>query len=89
MKRGPYASAAPPFPLAARLMADRAFPLPLLGLVHTSAEIRQWRPLSTEDALELTVYAERLRPHRRGTVIATEARRDGALLTEALGPAEQ
>ncbi|MFF3764445.1 MaoC family dehydratase [Streptomyces sp. NPDC001922] len=70
------------FPLTARLMADRAFPLPLLGLVHTSAEIRQWAPLSTEDVLELGVHAEGLRAHRRGTTatIVTEARRDGELV---------
>jgi len=27
------------FPLAARIMADRAFPLPMLGLVHTSIDL--------------------------------------------------
>lgn len=70
------------FPAAARLMADRAFPLPLLGLVHTSVEITQSAPLSPEDPLELAVFAEELRPHRKGTevVMVTEVRREGELV---------
>ncbi|NGO79453.1 hypothetical protein G6045_27935 [Streptomyces sp. YC504] len=56
------------FPLAMKLMAARDFPLPLLGLVHTSIEIRQEAaPLRVEDRLELFVHAEKLAPHRRGT----------------------
>ncbi|MFG2195462.1 MaoC/PaaZ C-terminal domain-containing protein [Streptomyces sp. NPDC048639] len=67
------------FPLAARLMAARAFPLPLPGLVHTSIEITQWAPLSPDDSVDLSVHAEELKAHRRGTeaVIVTEAWRDG------------
>ncbi|MFE2425706.1 MaoC/PaaZ C-terminal domain-containing protein [Streptomyces sp. NPDC059373] len=70
------------FPLAAKLMAARSFPLPLLGLVHTSIEITQHWPLSVHDRPELTVYAEELRPHHRGTeaVVVTEARLDGTLV---------
>jgi acyl dehydratase len=66
------------FPLAIRLMADRSFPLPLLGLVHTRIEITQHHALRPEDPLELTVYADELRPHRRGTEVTmvTEARLD-------------
>lgn len=64
------------FPLAARIMAARDFPLPLMGLVHTSVEITAHRVLTVADRPELTVYAERLRPHRRGTevVMVTQAR---------------
>ncbi|GAA3087890.1 MaoC/PaaZ C-terminal domain-containing protein [Streptomyces rectiviolaceus] len=67
------------FPLAMRLMTTRAFPLPLLGLVHTSIEITQHRTLTTADSLELVVYADQLAPHRRGTeaTLVTEARVDG------------
>ncbi|MEU6768902.1 MaoC/PaaZ C-terminal domain-containing protein [Streptomyces sp. NPDC046853] len=67
------------FPLAMRLMTTRAFPLPLLGLVHTSIEITQHRALTTADSLELSVHAARLTPHRRGTeaTLVTEARVDG------------
>ncbi|MFK8847487.1 MaoC family dehydratase [Streptomyces sp. Ac-502] len=70
------------FPLAARLMSARDFPLPMLGLVHTGIEITQYAPLHPTDTLELTVYASALRPHRRGTevVMTTEARRGGALV---------
>ncbi|MWA12795.1 MaoC family dehydratase [Streptomyces sp. BA2] len=67
------------FPLAMRLMTTRAFPLPLLGLVHTSIEITQQRALTTDDSLELVVYAGQLASHRRGTeaTLVTEARVDG------------
>jgi acyl dehydratase len=68
------------FPLAARLMAARDFPLPLAGLVHTSVEITARRPPALADLLELTVYADELMPHRRGTEVAviTEVRVVGA-----------
>ncbi|MFE0099432.1 MaoC family dehydratase [Streptomyces sp. NPDC059009] len=73
------------FPLAMRLMAARAFPLPLLGLVHTSIEISRHRPLLPTDDLELTSYAEPLRPHRRGTeaTLVTEVRTGGTLTWES------
>ena len=67
------------FPLAARIMARRDFPLPLMGLVHTSIEITSHRPLTVDDRPELLVTADGLRPHRRGTevVVVTEARVGG------------
>ncbi|WP_327430783.1 MaoC/PaaZ C-terminal domain-containing protein [Streptomyces sp. NBC_01236] len=73
------------FPLAMRIMASRRFPLPLLGLVHTSIEITQRRELAATAAYELTVYTEGLTPHRRGTeaTVATEARVDGSLVWES------
>ncbi|MGH4032413.1 MaoC family dehydratase [Actinomycetota bacterium Odt1-20B] len=73
------------FPLTMRLMAARDFPLPLLGLVHTSIEISRHRPLLRTDELELTAYAEPLRPHRRGTeaTLVTEVRVDGDLTWES------
>ncbi|MFD9068640.1 MaoC family dehydratase [Streptomyces lasiicapitis] len=55
------------FPLTMRLMAAREFPLPLLGLVHTSVEIVQRRALLPDEELEVTTYTEKLTPHRRGT----------------------
>ncbi len=69
------------FPLTMRLMADPSFPLPLLGLVHTSIEITRHGPLTGADTPELTVYASELTPHRRGTEvkITTEARLAGTL----------
>jgi acyl dehydratase len=67
------------FPLAARIMAARAFPLPLMGLVHTSIDIRASRPLTAGDRPDLVVYADGLRAHRRGTevVMVTQARLGG------------
>ncbi|MEV0529443.1 MaoC/PaaZ C-terminal domain-containing protein [Streptomyces sp. NPDC050439] len=68
------------FPLAMRLMSARGFPLPLLGLVHTSIEIDQQRALTTADELELAVHATQLAPHHRGTeaTVVTEARVGGS-----------
>lgn len=67
------------FPLAARIMAARAFPLPLMGLVHTSIDIRAYGPLTAGDRPDLVVYADGLRAHRRGTevVMVTRARLAG------------
>ncbi|MFJ8924792.1 MaoC/PaaZ C-terminal domain-containing protein [Streptomyces sp. NPDC102415] len=73
------------FPLAMRLMTGRDFPLPVLGLVHTWIEITGHRELHPADALELTVYADELTPHRRGTevTVVTEARLAGELVWES------
>ncbi|MFD7867744.1 MaoC family dehydratase [Streptomyces sp. NPDC057682] len=73
------------FPLAMGLMTRRAFPLPVTGLVHTWIEITAHRALRPEDPLELTVYAQELSPHRRGTEVTmvTEARLSGALVWES------
>ncbi|MER5949339.1 MaoC/PaaZ C-terminal domain-containing protein [Streptomyces sp. NPDC001904] len=67
------------FPLAMRLMSARSFPLPLLGLVHTSIEITQQRDLAPTGTYELTVAIPELRPHRRGTeaVVVTGLRPTG------------
>lgn len=67
------------FPLTMRLMSDRAFPLPLLGLVHTSIEITRHRKPSATSTHELSVHIEGLTPHRRGTetTVLTELRADG------------
>ncbi|WP_328894652.1 MaoC family dehydratase [Streptomyces sp. NBC_00236] len=73
------------FPLAMRLMTGRRFPLPVTGLVHTWIEITAHRVLHPTDLLELTVYAERLTPHRRGTevTVVTEARLADELVWES------
>jgi MaoC dehydratase-like protein len=70
------------FPLAARLMSARAFPLPLLGLVHTSLAVHSLRPLKVTERPDLTVRTEGLRPHRRGTeaTLVTEAHLAGELV---------
>jgi acyl dehydratase len=55
------------FPLAMRIMAARAFPLPLLGLVHTSVEITRREGATATQEYELEVTVEKSAPHRRGT----------------------
>ncbi|GAA1433556.1 MaoC/PaaZ C-terminal domain-containing protein [Streptomyces thermospinosisporus] len=73
------------FPLAMRLMSDRAFPLPLLGLVHTSIAITRHRPLPATGAYELHVHIADLTPHRRGTeaTVVTELHTDGSVAWES------
>ncbi|MDL5203101.1 MaoC/PaaZ C-terminal domain-containing protein [Streptomyces sp. ALI-76-A] len=73
------------FPLAMRLMSGRDFPLPLLGLVHTSIEITRLRPLPATGEYELTVYVDGLVPHRRGTeaAVVTEVRARGEVVWES------
>ncbi|NEB42418.1 MaoC/PaaZ C-terminal domain-containing protein [Streptomyces sp. SID14515] len=73
------------FPLTMRLMTGRAFPLPVLGLVHTWIEITPHRAVRPDEPLELTVYADGLTPHRRGTEVTmvTEARVAGELVWES------
>ncbi|WP_031478054.1 MaoC family dehydratase [Streptomyces bicolor] len=70
------------FPLAMRLMSAREFPLPLLGLVHTSIEITRHAAMTATGEYELTVHVDGLVPHRRGTeaVVVTEMRaREGVV----------
>ncbi|MGW6464853.1 MaoC family dehydratase [Streptomyces rubiginosohelvolus] len=73
------------FPLTMRLMTGRAFPLPVLGLVHTWIEITPHRAVRPTEPLELAVYADGLTPHRRGTEVTmvTEARVGGELVWES------
>ncbi|MEU8524348.1 MULTISPECIES: MaoC family dehydratase [Streptomyces] len=73
------------FPLAMRIMSRRDFPLPLLGLVHTWITIERYAPLTSDDRPEITVYAESLAPHRRGTEVTmvTKARVAGERVWES------
>ncbi|MDG9708036.1 MaoC family dehydratase [Streptomyces sp. DH10] len=73
------------FPLAMRLMSGRDFPLPLLGLVHTSITITRHRVMPATGAYELTVGVEGLAAHRRGTeaTVVTEVREGGAVVWES------
>ncbi|WP_221353279.1 MaoC family dehydratase [Streptomyces beigongshangae] len=73
------------FPAAMRLMSARAFPLPLLGLMHTSVAVTRHGPLTATGTYELTVYVDDLVPHRRGTeaVVVTEVRAGGDLVWES------
>ncbi len=55
------------FPLQVALMAERDFPFPLAGLVHASNEMTLLRPVGVGERLRLSVRAERLAGHRRGS----------------------
>ncbi|WP_432157570.1 MaoC family dehydratase [Streptomyces sp. bgisy153] len=70
------------FPLAMRLMSGRDFPLPLLGLVHTSIGITRYAELTTTGTYEIAVRVAGLAPHRRGTeaAVTTEVRDSGGQL---------
>jgi acyl dehydratase len=54
------------FPLAMRIMTERAFPFPVLGMVHIGNEIEQLRPVSPDERLTVRVHTEGLEPHERG-----------------------
>jgi acyl dehydratase len=54
------------FPLAMGLMTDRAFPLPVLGLVHIANRITVHRPIEVGERLDIRVHAEAVRPHPSG-----------------------
>jgi acyl dehydratase len=54
------------FPLHLTLMTERAFPFSVLGLVHVANRIEVLEPIAVGGAIDLSVWAEDLRPHRRG-----------------------
>ncbi len=54
------------FPLQMVVMSGDRFPLPLLGAVHVENRITVSHPIALDDTLDISVWAESLRPHRRG-----------------------
>jgi acyl dehydratase len=67
------------FGLAMALMTERSFPFALLGLVHVANRISQRRPIPVTARPAVKVWAENLRPHRRGRQLdlVTEVSVDG------------
>jgi acyl dehydratase len=61
------------FPLAVAVMAERDFPLPMIGLVHVANRIEVLRPVDAGERLELTVRAADLRAHDRGRAFDVRA----------------
>ncbi|UIJ36098.1 MaoC/PaaZ C-terminal domain-containing protein [Allobranchiibius sp. GilTou73] len=57
------------FPLQTRVMADAAFPFPLVGSVHLTNTIVQHRPVLAGELLDIEVRATDLRPHFRGAQV--------------------
>lgn len=70
------------FPLHLTLMTDRSFPFPAIGTVHLENSITQHRPISAEEALQVTVRPERLRSHPKGRVfdLVTDVHSAGELV---------
>jgi acyl dehydratase len=54
------------FPLALRIMTDRSFPFPAMGLVHLDNEVSQLRELDASETLTLRVRAANLTDHPKG-----------------------
>ncbi|HZY75209.1 MAG TPA: MaoC/PaaZ C-terminal domain-containing protein [Jatrophihabitantaceae bacterium] len=54
------------FPLQVALMTERAFPFPLVGLVHVANAITMHRPVGVGEQVAFTVRADNLRPHPAG-----------------------
>ncbi|MFF7368381.1 MaoC/PaaZ C-terminal domain-containing protein [Streptomyces tricolor] len=73
------------FPLAMRLMSARDFPLPLLGLVHTSIEIVRGAALAADRAYDVEVWVEGLAARPRGVeaTVVTALRWGGGLVWES------
>jgi acyl dehydratase len=57
------------FPLQVALMADRAFPFGLPGLVHVRNRITAHRPVDAAETLSLRLRAQALRPHAKGALV--------------------
>jgi len=57
------------FPLHLHLLTDPAATIRVPGLVHVSNRMRQHRPVSVADPLDLQVSIGNLRPHRRGALV--------------------
>ena len=55
------------FPMVMKLLVSRDFPLPAMGMVHVRNRIEQSRPVTVDEPLDITVRAENLRPHDKGT----------------------
>jgi len=54
------------FPVQMVAMSSDRFPLPLLGTVHVENRIDVFRPVDVDEPLDVSVWAQDLRPHRRG-----------------------
>jgi len=55
------------FPLHMKLLTDSKFPLPLLGLVHLKNSITQYRPLNTNEVIDLFCSLSKERNTEIGT----------------------
>ena len=67
------------FGLQLRLLSDRRFPVPALGLLHLSNQVRTTRAIQRDAVLDVEVRATALRPHHRGRTVdlLTQVSQDG------------
>ena len=70
------------FPLSVALMSERAFPFPLVGLVHVANSITLARAVRADETVSFTVRAADLRPHAAGRQfdLLAEASVDGEVV---------
>lgn len=54
------------FPLSIKLMTERSFPFPLVGLVHVENSITVRRPVRSNETVSFRVWSGNLRPHPSG-----------------------
>ncbi len=73
------------FPLHMALMTQHNFPYPLLGLVHIANRIEQYRPLPTQQGIDIECYFGAEQEHEKGRVfsIITQAHIDGEKFWES------
>lgn len=57
------------FPSVMALLVDKQFPLPAMGMVHIRNVIDQQRPVGVDEPLDISVWAQDLRPHDKGTQV--------------------
>lgn len=57
------------FPLTMRLLTEKDFPLPLLGMVHISNTVTTTRGIRLDDTLEIIASIDGVRPHYAGTLV--------------------
>ncbi|MCY1395643.1 bifunctional enoyl-CoA hydratase/phosphate acetyltransferase [compost metagenome] len=73
------------FALQMQLLTDKAFPFPLLGLVHLHNRIHVVRPLGGLGSVDISVHVQNLQPHAKGATFDLITRLDdgmGALWEE-------
>ena len=73
------------FPLHMGIMTDSSFPFPAIGTVHVGNTIRQSRPISPAEELDVSATAVNLRPHPKGRVfdLVTTVSSDGEAVWES------
>ncbi len=67
------------FGLQMQLLTDKAFPFPLLGLIHLNNRIRTHRPLGGISDLVISVHTQNLKPHPKGATFEVVTRAEDAL----------